>query len=305
MATSFDRFMDRVTRATPVGAVLVLGFGLVPVLNLVSGALLALVMLLRGYFKAALVGVAAVAALAAIGWALGQGPFGMLIDPFSGPLLATWVPVLLLAAVLRSSRSLALMVAVGTLGAVLVAVGQLLLLTQPLLFWQHVLAQALEPIKAIEGQGNAQWHKTLVAMARLMPGVSAAGLLLGAVAMVFAGRYAQARLLRPGAFGEEFRHLSMGRTVTVVASLVLVARLIHPDLVLENLAIVMLAMFAVQGLAVTHALFRMFGWPRWLLVLFYVLIVLFPLWLLGLVAGAGLVDNWFDFRRLRAQPPAS
>ncbi|MGH8272269.1 MAG: DUF2232 domain-containing protein, partial [Gammaproteobacteria bacterium] len=117
-------------------------------------------------------------------------------------------------------------------------------------------------------------------------------------------RYAQARLLRPGAFGDEFRRLSMGRIVTVVASLILVARLIHPGLVLENLAIVMLAMFAVQGLAVMHALFRSYGWPRWVLVLVYVLIFLFPLWLLGLVSGAGLVDNWFDFRRLRSSPPA-
>ncbi|MGH8225705.1 MAG: hypothetical protein ACRER1_06105, partial [Gammaproteobacteria bacterium] len=216
---SFDRFVDRVTRVTPAGAALVLGFGLVPGLNLVSGALLALVVLLRGYVKAALVGGAAVIGLAAIGWALGQEPLRVLIEPLGGPLLATWVPVVLLAVILRSSRSLALMVAVGTLAASLVVIGQLVLIAEPILFWQHLLAQALEPIKSFRGFGDVPWQKTIVAMARLMPGVSAAGLLLAAVAMVLTGRYAQARLLRPGAFGDEFRRLSMGRIVTVVASL--------------------------------------------------------------------------------------
>jgi len=90
----------------------------------------------------------------------------------------------------------------------------------------------------------------------------------------------------------------------VAASLILVARLVYPALVLENLAIVVLAMFVFQGLAVVHALFRERGWPKWGLAVFYVLLALFTVWLLGLVSGAGLVDNWFDFRRLRSQPPS-
>ncbi|MGH8162600.1 MAG: DUF2232 domain-containing protein [Gammaproteobacteria bacterium] len=301
--TAFDRFVDRLTRVTPGSAALVLGLGLVPGLSFFSGALLGLLVLLRGYLKAALAGIAAVAGLAAIGWLMGKGPATMLIMPLGGTLLTVWVPVFVLAVVLRASRSPALMVVVGAVIASLVVIGQLALVANPFLFWQHLLAHALAPLHAYEGQSAQVWHKTIAGMARLMPGMSAAGLLIGAVAMVLIGRYLQSRLQRPGAFGAEFRALSLGRGVTIVASVVLVARLFWHIPMLENLAIVMLAMFAFQGLAVAHALFRAHHWPRWGLVLLYVLIVVFPWWISGLVSGAGLVDNWFDFRRLRHPPP--
>ncbi len=302
--TALDRVVERLTRVTPGGAAVVLGLGLVPGLSFFSGALLGLLVLIRGYLRAAVVGVAAVAGLAAIGWLMGENPGMTLITPLGGTLFTVWVPVFVLAAVLRASRSPALMVVIGAVIASLVVIGQLALIADPLLFWQHLLAQALAPLQAYEGQNAGAWQKTIAGMARLMPGMSAAGLLIGAVAMVLLGRYLQSRLQRPGAFGAEFRALSLGRSVTIVASVVLVVRLFWPIPMLENLAIVMLAMFAFQGLAVAHALFRTYHWPRWGLVLLYVLIVLFPLWIAGLVSGAGLVDNWFDFRRLRHPPPA-
>lgn len=283
---------------------MMLGLGLIPGLNLLSGALLGLVVLARGYLKAVLAGVAALSGLAVIGWLIGQAPLASLIRPFGGTLFTVWVPIFVLAAVLRATRSLALVVVIAALAGSLVVIGQLVLIADPLQFWQHFLGQALAPVQALEGQSDVEWQKLIHGMARLMPGMSAAGMLLAVISMVCLGRYMQARLVRPGAFGEEFRRLSLGRVVTVVASAVLIARLIWPNMLLENLAIVMLVMFAFQGLAVIHALFRQHGWPRWPLVLLYVLIVLLPMWLAGLVSGAGLVDNWFDFRRLRNPPPA-
>lgn len=302
----FDRFVSRVCRNNPASAALTLGLGLIPGLNLLSGALLALIVLLRGYVAAALIGIAVAATLALLGWASGTGALAALVQPLGGPLLGLWVPAFVLAAVLRSSRSLALMAAVaGVLGCLVVA-GQLVLIAHPLQFWHDLLGQALAPLKALEHQSEAHWQAMLAREAELMPGVSAAGLVLGGGATVLIARYLQSRLLRPGAFGEEFRRLSLGRVITVLGSLLLVARLIHPGLLLKNLAIVMLAMFLFQGLAVVHALVRARGWPRALLVAFYVLLVLPPLMLImaGLVSGTGLVDNWFDFRRLRTAPPA-
>lgn len=301
---SIDRFAERVSRSYPASSALTLGLGLVPGLSLLSGGLLALVTLLRGYAASALVLVTAVAVLALLGWASGTGPAAALVQPLGGPLLGVWVPAILLAAVLRASRSLALMVVAGAAGACLVVAGQLFLMAHPLAFWEHLLGQALAPLKSLEGQSDAQWQKSLAAEATLMPGVSAAAVMLYGAAMVLVGRYFQARLLRPGAFGEEFRQLSLGRVVTVLGSLVLVARIVYPVLVLKNLAIVMLAMFVFQGLAVIHALFRARHWPRAGLIVFYILFGLLPLPLAGVVSGAGLVDNWFDFRRLRASPPA-
>ncbi|MGA7966686.1 MAG: hypothetical protein WCB49_12535 [Gammaproteobacteria bacterium] len=298
-----DRLVGTLTRNPPLGAVVTLGLGLMPVLNVLSGALLALVLLWRGYLRTLLVLAAAVAGLALIGWATGQGAGRMLMDPFVGPLFGIWLPTLLLAWVLKASRSLALTFAVAALVGCAVVVGQLVLIADPFAMWLTILAQFLEPFKALRGLSAAQWHQDLEAMAHLMPGMSAAGGLVGAGAMLLLARYFQARQVRPGAFGEEFRRLRLGHVVTVIASLVLVLRLVLDGPVLDNLAIVMLALFLFQGLAVIHSLRLTRGWSIWVLVVFYILLVLLPLWLLGLVSGAGLVDNWFDFRRLRSQPP--
>lgn len=298
-----DRLVAALTRNPPVSAVVTLGLGMLPGLNLVSGALLGMVLLLRGYLRTLIVLLLATGGLAVIGWATGMGAGRILIDPLAGPLLGIWLPALLLAWVLKASRSLALALAVAAMVGCVVVVGQLVLIADPFAMWQAILAQALEPVKALRGLNAAQWHQDLKAMARLMPGMSAAGGIVGAGAMLLLARYFQARQIRPGAFGEEFRRLRLGYVVTVIASLVLVLRLVLNGPVLDNLAIVMLALFLFQGLAIIHSLRLARGWPIWVLVFFYILLVLLPLWLLGLVSGAGLVDNWFDFRRLRSPSP--
>jgi len=298
-----DRIISGLTRNPPLGAVVTIGLGLIPGLNLLSGALLALVLLMRGYLRVLIVFAAATGGLALIGWAIGVGAGRMLADPLVGPLLGIWLPALVLAWVLKASRSLALTFAVAGLVACAVVVGQLVLITDPFGAWQSILSPMLEPLKALRDRSAAEWQQDIAAMARLMPGMSAAGVVVGSGAMVLLARYFQARQMRPGAFGDEFRRLRLGHVVTVVASLVLVARLVLDGPVLDNLAIVMLALFLFQGLAVIHALRLARGWPRWGLIIFYILLALLPLWMLGLVSGAGLVDNWFDFRRLRSPPP--
>lgn len=282
-----------------------LGLGLMPILNLLSGALLALVLLWRGYLRALLVLAAAVAGLALVGWASGQGAGSLLMDPVTGPLFGIWLPALLLAWVLRASRSLALTFAVAGLVGCAVVVGQLVLITDPFAAWQSILAPMLAPLKALGHKSAAEWQQYIAAMARLMPGTSAAELVVGSGAMLLLARYLQARQMRPGAFGEEFRSLRLGHVVTVIASLVFVARLILSGPVLDNLAIVLLALFLFQGLAVIHALRHARNWSVGVLVALYVLMAVLPLtlFIVGLVSSIGLVDNWFDFRRLRTQPP--
>lgn len=297
-----DRIVEGLTRYPPVSALVVLGLGLVPVLGLLSGALLGLIVLLKGYTRSLIVLAGATAGLALLGWGTGQGALHVLWDPLAGPLVGVWLPTLLLAWVLRSGRSLTLALTVaGALGC-LAVIGQLVLITDPVGLWHGLLGTWLAPLKAMEGQSAEDWKRNLTAMARLMPGMSAAGAMVCVSAMLLLARYFQARLVRPGAFGEEFRRLSLGLTVSVIGSLVFVVNLLIGGPVLNNVAIVVLGLFLFQGLAVIHALRHRRNWPRWGLALFYVFLALFTLWVMGLVSGAGLVDNWFDFRRLRKSP---
>lgn len=300
-----DRLVGGLTRNAPASALVLLGLGLVPLFGLLSGALLALIVLQRGYARSVLILAAAVIGVGVISWATGQGAWQMIWDPLAGPVMRIWIPMFLVAGVLRAGRSLPLAILAAGVLASLAVVAQLVLISDPMGFWHGLLVQLLAAVKQVPAaQEPAVWKTRLEAMAFLMPGMFAASAMIGVGAMLLLARYFQARLTRPGAFGEEFRRFSLGLTVSIAGSLVFVARLLIAGPVLESIAIVALGLFLFQGLAVIHGVRYMRNWPRWGLVIFYVGLALVPLWLLGLVSGAGLVDNWFDFRRLRNPPKA-
>lgn len=299
-----DQVVDGLTRNPVVSALAMVGIGILPVIGLFSGALLALVLLDRGYARAFLALGLAVIGLALIGRVTGQGTWPAVWNPLASPVSGLWLPIIVVAGVLRSGRSLALAIMVAGLLACVAVIAQLMLMPDPVGFWHMLLGQWLEPLRTIEHQGAAQWRHGLEAMARQMPGMMAAGMMVVGTSMLLLARYFQARLSRPGAFGDEFRRLRLGMAVAIAGSVVLTARVVVGGPVLDNLAIVALALFLFQGLAVIHALRFARGWPRWGLIAFYVLLVAFTLWVVGVVSGAGLVDNWFDFRRLRRPPEA-
>ena len=300
-----DFIVGGLTKNAPVSVLVVVGLGLIPLFGLLSGALLALIVLQRGYAKSLAVLAFAIIGAGLISWATGQGPWQMIWDPLSGPVMSIWLPMFLMASVLRAGRSLPLAILVAGLLACLAVVAQLVLIADPIGFWRELLSHLFALVKQVpEAREPAVWKSRLGAMAWLMPGMFAASAMVAAIAMLLLARYFQARLTRRGAFGEEFRRFSLGLTVSVAGSLVFVARLLIDGPVLDSVAIVALGLFLFQGLAVIHALRFMRNWPRWGLVFFYICLAALPLWLLGLVSGAGLVDNWFDFRRLKKPPKA-
>ena len=104
-------------------------------------------------------------------------------------------------------------------------------------------------------------------------------------------------------FGHEFRRLALGRLMGTVATALLVLGLVFGWELVQNLMLLALLGFLVQGASVVHAWAHAKRWHPALLAPLYVLlltpfnvIVVVPL---GIV---GLVDNWFDLRAsLRAQ----
>lgn len=67
-----------------------------------------------------------------------------------------------------------------------------------------------------------------------------------------------------------------------------------------NLLVVLALLYFCQGVAVVSAWFHRFGFPRVLRLIGYPLLFLYPL--VFVVITLGLIDLWFDFRRLYRQP---
>lgn len=285
MMRAFAAWLMQSRRNALLGAAALGGLRL---LDLLSGAVIALATLVQGPLEGLRVALLAMGLLAAAALVFSV-PAGLVL----GPLAVAWVPAWLLAGVLRQTGSLAAAVQAG----VGLAVGALLAfhvaVDDPVGLWRALIDTWVVPALR-ELRGAVPLPDQLDAMARLAGGLVAAMGLLGAVCSLLLARWGQALLVKPGGFGTEFRAFRNGRTTTVVASAVFVAALFVEHLVLANVAVVLLVPFLLQGLAVAHRVVQGrdlgVGW----LVALYAAALLMPLHIWALLAGVGFADNWWD-----------
>ncbi|HWP94419.1 MAG TPA: hypothetical protein VNL72_01600 [Gammaproteobacteria bacterium] len=276
--------------AAPVRTVAVVTvLGAVRLLDVLSGGVIALVALRHGASWAAGVASAAAALLALVGLATGRGVWVLVV-----PALAMWLPSLALGALLRRTVSLSLTVQAACAVACAGVIAFLGFTPDPEGVWRKWLADAFLPL--LEGVGGKTDAIDLTALARLATGMMATSFLLLVTLALIVGRFWQAVLDNPGGFGREFRAFANGRVATLIVSVIFVAAPLTKNLMLENVAIVLIVPFLYQGLAVAHAMV----WNRglhgaWLTPL-YLGLVLLPLPTVAALAGVGYLDNWFSFR---------
>ena len=272
-------------------------FWLFPPFLIVSGAAVALVTLRRGAAEG--VGLMALAGLGAVALttlALGT-PWPML-----DVLPTFWLPVWLLALVLRATVSLSRTVQIAALLGLLGVAGFYLALGDPAIWWGEVLnqwEQALAPLAPADRATLDQLLALLKEWAPYLPGQAVGAALLFVLASLLLGRWQQALLFNPGGFRPEFHELRLGWPLAALTLALFGAALLSGWLPLSNAALALGLLYTVQGVALVHAVaFKRRLSPAWLL-LFYLLLLVPPL-SQGVMA-LGVVDAWADFRR-RVRP---
>jgi hypothetical protein len=285
--------------AALVAAAAAVLFWLFPPFLIVSGAAVALATLRRGPAEGALVVALAGLGAAGLTWLVLGAPWPMLVV-----LLACWLPLWLLALVLRATVSLSRTLQAAALLGLLGVAGFYLALGDPAIWWGGILARWRQDLAALApGQGTDQ--ATLAAVldlleswAPFLPGQAASAALLFVLLGLFLGRWWQALLFNPGGFRPEFHQLRLGRPLALLALALFGAAILSGWPPLTNLALVLGTLYTVQGIALVHAVaFNRQLSPAWLL-LFYLLLV--PL-LSQLVMALGIADAWADFR-VRIRP---
>ena len=231
----------------------------------------------------------------------------------AGVILAavTLLPVAMLALVLRWRQSLNLTVQLAALAA---CAGVLLVLAvapEHGELWRSLFERLLEQAGAQNNLSQAELDERLEQLNQVpfefMTGAVVANMLLVSLAALFLARSWQARLVNPGGFQREFHHLRLGRMLAWGSLLVLLAALLTQAPSMANLAIVLMAAWALQGLALAHFVARVRGWSIGWLVSFYVVVVLCLLMaspLLLLVCFGGLLDQFFNLRQRVSRQPA-
>ncbi len=282
-----------------------------------SGLLLLALMLMPlswplSFFSAAVVGLITLVKGAREGLLifLGGGLFVFLLGllapgnpaAVTGFAILVWLPVWLLAMVLRQSMSLSLTLLLGGLLGIMAVGGFFLLTGDPAAWWhQHFTTDVLPMLEkaGMVFDDRARLEAELEQASRLMTGSLAAILLLGAVLGLFIARRWQAGLYNPGGFQEAFHQLRFGASAALAALALLAATFLTSGVwseLLVNMLAPVVVVFLFQGLAIGHALIKAWSLKQAWLVALYVLLLSGLPYSPVLLALLGIADNWLDLR---------
>ena len=281
-------------QAMLVAAVAALLSLLLPPLNYISSAVIGLVTLRRGWREGVI--VMAGAGVATAGFAV-LTP----LDPLHADLVAAaiWVPVWVLALILRYTVSLSVTVGgAGMIGA-LIVIGTYLVLGDPAQAWRDVLGRIIKLAKQQNEPAVADsLGQMLLNAAPHMTGMLIAALVLGVTLSLFLARWWQALLFNPGGFAREFRGLRLGRNFALLSLAALGASMAASGWIAEvaaNVLIVLVAVYLVHGMGLIHGIVAAKGLRAGWLITVYVVTFILPQSTL-LVAAAAFADSWMDIR---------
>lgn len=258
-----------------------------------GAALVALVALRKGTVAALSVAAFAVPMLLAVSYFSGSG----MLLPLA--VLGLWAPVILLSAVLRSTGSLALMLQAGAALAGGTLVAWYAIDPDPAGTVRVFLETQLLPmLKDTGSDSGSPTEDQLDALARIIPGLVGAGGLVVTALAILIGRWWQAVAFNPGGFRRDFHRLRHGRTAALVVAGLMLAAALTGQPVLSGFALAGAVTLIFQGIALVHGVIAAAGQSGLWLWGMYGLLLLLPLPAAVLLAVAGGLDNWMDFRRL-------
>lgn len=265
---------------------------LLPFAQVISGMVMVLLVLQQGLRTAFLEAVGALAILAVVSLVVGAPLAQLAVNA-----LVTWLPVMLLAAVMLRSRSLTLALQVSAIAAIAVTLGFYIVLDDPTVFWNDVLARLSEFFAELGLHEQAELlatQKALLAPQMTMVVVSSSW---SVIVLVLALGYALYRMLpgKSATFGR-FCDLNFGRVLALIMAVTSVVAVLVGAAWLQNIAFVAFVIFWIQGLAIVHWLHAERHVHAVVVIALYALIfVLNALVVIGL-AIAGYTDAWFNFR---------
>jgi len=259
-----------------------------------SNAAVALFVMRFGFKASAPMLAIAVIGSAALFWAISAHPALSVISA-----AVFWGPVIIAAVLLRSTESLELAilsivgVALGAVLATFVVAGD------PTAFWQELLTSQPVLQELMAQSGGKAGEQLLQSFAKLATGLMATGILLNSVFGLFLGRHWQAKLFQPGGFKQAFESLRLGKSVITAALLLCGLGLMSGSSFGFALAMPVIFLLGIQGMAVVHGVATIRKVPKLVLVMVY-LALLVP-HTLALVCVVALVDAWFDLRAVAAR----
>ena len=301
-----QRFAAFIMRGRVYAMLIAVAFGVIslllpplqPITTTLSSGVIALVVLRLGALEGVYVMLGAMAGVAVVAIPLFGNPASAVVF---GAIV--WLPVGILALVLRRTLSLALTLRVAVLLGSIVVMGIYAIVPDPAAWWRDMLTSMIQQSQ-LDKTGLEQMGQIMQSVAPRMTGVIASALMLSALLGVVIGRWWQSLLYNPGGFGREFRTLQLGNHIAYLSVAMLAVSLFGQFAlggslasIATDLLVVLVIIYALQGLAVAHAVAFAVGRSlAWLMLLVYALLAILPPFVVVALAGIGFADSRMNFR---------
>ncbi len=232
---------------------------------------------------------------------LGVAIFSILI--FATPqvavifVLLAWLPVWLIAMILRQTVSMAYSLQVLTAISLLAIVLIYILFPNFGELWREPIDQMItELVRQSDEFSLAELKQTEDWLIEFLPGLFVSSIMFGSMISLFLGRWWQAVFYNPGGFAKEFQSLNLGRISALVAITIILIAMLAKSVFAIALATVVLVLYGMQALSILHATIKIRQLnSTWLLVIY--LIMLFIPQVLLLLILASFADPWLNIRQ--------
>ncbi len=210
--------------------------------------------------------------------------------------LAQWLPIIVLAQTYRTTSSIAVTLVAGVVLGIVAVIAQFAFLPELEKDWVKVIMQSVAELPQGQSYDVAELTGNIQLMVHWLILALGASMYLLYASIVLVARWLQARVASSDGYRREFLALSLGKPASIVAMLLLaLSSWLDYDL-LTSLAILVLAAFLFQGIAVVHAKIANSKIRPMVTGLFYALLLIFPQ-IMAVTVLVGIIDNWIIFRK--------
>lgn len=268
---------------------------IVPFISFLSGAFVSLIILTQGLQSGLKVIVWSVIATSIMTWVSWGSPLiGLTVG------LVQWLPMVVLAELLRRTQSLSMVIIVGMALAIVAVVVQFMLWPNLDQFWkawfEEVIKQSDQPA------AFAELKPMMNQFIHWMVLFFIAAMYSSYIATLMLGRWFQAKIVGSDGYKKEFYAIFMGKPSALIGLLLIALSILFKQDILVAIALVVAAGFIYQGLAVVHV--KLASTKPFFIGLYYFLLFLLPQ-IVALTALLGIIDNWFQFRDSGGKTPKS
>lgn len=261
-----------------------------PLSALLSAAAIVLITLHAGPKNALVIAAAAAAALALCMFFISQHA---LLGAVTA--LAQLMPSLILASIFYRTRSLSLSL---QMAAVLGAAGFILIVLwfpEHAQFWQKTLTPMLTPALEARGYGNQESSQMLAQTAQFMTGLLLASIVLVHSSILLLGYWLYGQINNRIQFSHDLHHMRLGKVLAISCVMLGMIAITSGSAFVSQLCAILVILFFLQGMIVTHAICSRMTKGRLWLIIAYCLVIFVPQTIFVVIL-LGLSETFFKLR---------